>query len=117
MTVVRGSSIGMMWKLVARNVMPTNRIARMLAITISVRAAFRASGGLNAGTPVAIASVPVSATAPAANARSRIRIVTSFAVWVVAAMTSGVGAGPVSPWNTIRNVPAAIIRNAEPRNR
>ena len=117
MTVVRGSSIGMMWKLVARNVMPTNRMARMLAITISVRAAFWASGGLNAGTPVAIASVPVSATAPAANARSMIRTVTSFAVWVVAAITSGVGAGPVSPWNTIRNVPAAIIRNAEPRNR
>ena len=33
-------------------------------MTISVRAAFWASGGLNAGTPVAIASVPVSATAP-----------------------------------------------------
>ena len=29
----------------------------------------------------------------------------------------GHGRGPVSPWNTIRNVPAAIIRNAEPRNR
>ena len=39
----------------------------------SVVAAFFASGGLNAGTPVAIASVPVSATAPDANAR-RIRI-------------------------------------------
>ena len=89
----------------------------MLAMTISVRAAFCASGGLNAGTPVAIASVPVSATAPAANARSMIRIVMSIAVCCVAATTSAVGTGPVSPWNTIRMNPAAIIRNAEPRNR
>ena len=36
----------------------------MTAIAISVRPAFRASGGLKAGTPVAIASVPVRATAP-----------------------------------------------------
>ena len=69
MTVVLGSSIGMMWKLVARNVMPMNRTARIEAITISVRAALRASGGLNAGTPVAIASVPVRATAPGERAQ------------------------------------------------
>ena len=42
-------------------------------MTASVVAAFFASGGLNAGTPVAIASVPVRATAPAANARSSSR--------------------------------------------
>ena len=56
--------------------MPMNRIARITAIAISVRAAFRDSGGLKAGTPVAIASVPVRATAPDAKARSRMRIVT-----------------------------------------
>ena len=33
-------------------------------MTIRVVAAFFDSGGLNAGTPVAIASVPVRATAP-----------------------------------------------------
>ena len=37
------------------------------AITSRVVAAFRDSGGLKAGTPVAIASVPVSATAPEAT--------------------------------------------------
>ena len=37
-------------------------------MTTSVLAAFFASGGLNAGTPLAIASVPVSATEPLANA-------------------------------------------------
>ena len=42
--------------------MPTNSTARIAAMTISVVAALRDSGGLNAGTPVAIASVPVSAT-------------------------------------------------------
>ena len=36
---------------------------------VSVLAAFFASGGLNAGTPLAIASMPVSATEPLANAR------------------------------------------------
>ena len=39
------------------------------AIATSVLAALRASGGLNAGTPLAIASTPVSATEPLANAR------------------------------------------------
>ena len=54
--------------------MPTNRIARSTAIATSVRAAFFDSGGLKAGTPVAMASVPVSATAPDANARRSSRI-------------------------------------------
>ena len=77
--------------------MPMNRIARITAIAISVRAAFFDSGGLKAGTPVAIASVPVRATAPDAKARSRIRIVTLAAVSVMAATASGDGVGPVSP--------------------
>ena len=34
-------------------------------MTVIVFAAFLASGGLNAGTPLAIASTPVSATEPA----------------------------------------------------
>ncbi len=42
-------------------------------MTASVVAAFFASGGLNACTPVAIASVPVSATEPDAKARRRSR--------------------------------------------
>ena len=78
MTVlVTGSSIGTMPKVSATNVMPMNRIARSAAIATSVWAAFLASGGLNAGTPLAIASVPVSATEPEANARSSRRIPTA----------------------------------------
>ena len=53
-----------------------NSTPRITAIDISVRAALLDSGGLNAGTPVAIASTPVSATAPDAKARSRMRIPT-----------------------------------------
>ena len=37
-------------------------------MAVIVSAAFLASGGLNAGTPLAIASTPVSATEPPANA-------------------------------------------------
>ena len=106
-----------MWKLEARNVIPMNSVPRITAIAISVRPAFRDSGGSKAGTPVAMASVPVRATAPEAKARSRIRMPTLSVVWAMASMTSGVGIGPVSPWNTIRNTPVPIIRKADPRNR
>ena len=44
------------------------------AIAVIVLAAFFDSGGLNAGTPLAIASTPVSATEPPAKALSRSRI-------------------------------------------
>ena len=89
----------------------------MPAITISVVAAFFASGGLKAGTPVAIASVPVSATAPDANARSRMRMPTAPARVAVAATTSGGGAW-CSPRTTIRIRPdARSSANALNRNR
>ena len=42
----------------------------MPPISASVVAALRLFGGLNAGTPLAIASTPVSAVHPDANARS-----------------------------------------------
>ena len=78
-----------------------NRMARITAIATRVAAAFLASGGLNAGTPVAIASVPVRATAPAANARSRSSTLTACTVLTVAAWASG-GGGCVSPSTMIR---------------
>jgi hypothetical protein len=86
MTVSRaGCSIGRTAKFTARNVIPTNSTASRTAITSRVVAAFFASGGWNAGTPVAIASVPVSATAPDAKARRmRIRLSDSTAFWCCA---------------------------------
>ena len=43
-------------------------------MAVMVSAAFLASGGLKAGTPLAMASTPVSATEPPANALSKRRI-------------------------------------------
>ena len=52
-------------------VSPMKMMARRIDIAVIVFAAFLASGGLNAGTPLAIASTPVSATEPEAKALSR----------------------------------------------
>ncbi len=50
-------------------VIPMKRTPRRIAIVVIVFAAFFASGGLNAGTPFAIASTPVRATEPPAKDR------------------------------------------------
>ena len=47
-------------------------------MTVSVVAALRDSGGLKAGTPLATASTPVSATEPLAKARRSSRTVTAW---------------------------------------
>jgi hypothetical protein len=99
----------------ATKVMPMNRMARRAAIATSVWAAFRGSGGLNAGTPLAIASVPVNATEPPANARSSSRMVTASSG--SGAPGRGEGGGAPSPMTTIRNVPIAIMIRAEKTNR
>ena len=54
----------------ASAVTPANIAAAMPPISASVVAAFRLLGGRNAGTPLAIASTPVSAVHPEAKARS-----------------------------------------------
>ena len=54
----------------ASAVTPANIVAAMPPISASVVAAFRLFGGLNAGTPLAMASTPVSAVQPEAKARS-----------------------------------------------
>ncbi len=68
-------------------------------MTDIVLAAFFASGGLNAGTPLAMASTPVRATDPPAKALSRSRTPTTS----VPMGTASVGTGtwvivPVSIW-------------------
>ena len=54
----------------ARKVTPTNIVTAMTPISASVVAALRDLGVRNAGTPLLIASTPVSAVQPDANARS-----------------------------------------------
>ena len=51
--------------------MKSNRAIKVATIQESVVAALRDSGGLKAGMPLEIASTPVSAVHPEANARSR----------------------------------------------
>ncbi len=81
---------------------------------ISVLAAFFASGGLNAGTPLAIASTPVSATDPPANALSSSRRVKT---WVPGCSANAGGlrwcAAPVAVFTS----PTAIASRAIPTKR
>ena len=95
-------------KPVARNVMPTNSTPSRMAMAVSVGAALRASGlGLKAVTPLAMASVPVSATEPAAKARSSRKIVSgSRSRGRRPGNWSSAAAAP-SPSTTIRYAPIA----------
>ncbi len=73
---------------------PRNITPSRLPIHISVVRAFRHSGGLNAGTPLEIASTPVTAAPPEANAcRIRKRPIAP----VVSATSAGMGSGCRSP--------------------
>ncbi len=57
------------WLTSASTVIPTNMVTARNAIPSSVRAALRLLGRRNAGTPLLIASTPVSAVQPLAKAR------------------------------------------------
>ena len=87
-------------------------------MAVSVWAALWASDGLGlkAVTPLAMASVPVRATEPAANARSRSRMLTLLTVSWIGATGNGPG-GPPAPRNTMRTTPMATISSALPTNR
>ena len=92
-------------------VRPMNRIARSTAMAVIVLAAFFDSGGLNAGTPLAIASTPVSATLPPAKALSRSSTPTALVPSGTASGSAAIGAA--SP-PRIRTAPIATIARARP---
>ena len=71
--------------------MPTKSVPRMTDITARVVAALRASGGLKAGTPVAMASVPVRPTEPAEKARTASSTSARLLMSAVALGERGVG--------------------------
>jgi len=83
-------------------VMPRKNVPRMLAIQPMVMAALRASGGLKAGTPFEIASIPVRAVQPEENARSTRNQVRGTAV-----SPARGDKGVRSPWSQ-RYTPARI---------
>src|SRR5215469_2131108 len=82
--------LGRVCRWTARYDTPRNIVIATTPRTPSVRAAFFACGRLNAPTPFAIASTPVSALAPDANAFSTRKIVSvptpagsGFGVWAI----------------------------------
>ena len=98
----------------ATSVTPMKITPSSTAIATSVLPAFFDSGGLNAGTPLAIASTPVSATEPLANAR---RSRTTVSVSVPSGTASGWrGIGTTVP-ATMCETPFATISRARPTNR
>jgi hypothetical protein len=108
------SSVGRRPNVTANTVSPMNRMPRSTAIADIVLLAFRASGGLNAGTPLAMASTPVSATEPPANALSRRRMVTASVPNGTASWRGGIGTTVPS---TMRTTPMATMARARPTNR
>src|SRR5512140_304136 len=88
----------------ARNAIPVNIAIDSRAIHTSVAAAFRASGGRNAGTPSDTASTPVIAVQPFANAVSNRYIVNGF---VPAYGGSGALTGTAEP-DRYRATPSAM---------
>ena len=71
--------------------LPTKRAPIRIAITISVRPAFFACGGWNAGTPLLIASIPVRAVQPVENV---CRISSRVSGCTAAGATAASGVGP-----------------------
>jgi len=93
--------------------MPMKRTASRSAIASIVSPAFFDSGGWNAGTPLAIASVPVRATEPLAKAlRRRKTPIPSLPVLTASACRIST-AWPVTTLTT----PIPIIVRARPRKR
>jgi len=69
-----------------RPMLPRKSVPIRIAITINVVWAFLTSGGLKAGTPFPIASMPVSAVQPEARACSTRKVVTGS--WAGGAVSS-----------------------------
>src|SRR5260370_25910801 len=86
------SPTGSTVKWCARYVEPAKNVPRMSPIHRRTVAAFFDSGGRNSGTPLEMASTPVRAEHPDANARNKSQVVT--AVWVVALQARGSGHVP-----------------------
>jgi hypothetical protein len=69
---------------------PRKIVANRAPITTSVIWALRASGGLNAGTPLETASVPVRATEPDAKARKINNRLSELVAWASIHVAGGV---------------------------
>ncbi len=91
-------------------ILPRNRIPIRIAMAISVRPAFLASGGRKDGTPLLIDSIPVKAVHPVEKACRTSRSVSGSTA--VGALTAADGPSIAS-----RTSPTAIISRYAPRNK
>ena len=73
---------GSMWNLSVSTASPSSIVPRIPPSRISVRLARATRGSLKSGTPLAIASTPVSALHPAEKALSTRRTLTASSEWV-----------------------------------
>jgi hypothetical protein len=100
-------SVGTTWSRYARNDSPRNITPSRLPIHIRVVRAFFHSGGLNAGTPLEIASTPVTAAPPDANACRIRKMLMAPAVF---ATSGGIGSG-CNPPVKVRKMPMPSSEN------
>ncbi len=103
-------SLGTVWYFAARNEMPRNMVPRHTPMIMSVSRACFASGFLNAGTPLEMASTPVMAAPPDANPFSSsitLTAPTPISMW------PGGGAMCSKPLVMPRVTPTMIIRNID----
>ena len=108
------SSDGRIANACAMTVTPMKIAPSRNAMVTMVLAAFFASGGLNAGTPLAIASTPVSATEPPAKALSSRKIVRTS---TPGRTTSGWGGSACAVPVTMRDRPITTIPMANATKR
>ena len=97
-------------------------VTAVMPIKVIVMFAFLIFGVLKAGTPLAIASMPVSAEQPEANARSKSKMIaTCVGLFAKSAIGSGCsdcdGAMMVWPRAKTFTKPEMIITKTEPINR
>src|SRR3954468_22666510 len=98
----------------ANHEMPMNMMPRQTPMTMSVDRAFFHSGFLNAGTPFEIASTPVMAAPPEANAWSSRKIPTELAT-PIGTWSAGIGAWARPPVAALYT-PTPIITKMLTRN-
>jgi hypothetical protein len=96
--------------------MPANMLTDSAPMIVSVFAALRGLGLRNAGTPLLMASTPVSAVQPDANAfrnSDRVRMPPTLTCWWICSCAVEAAARcPVSSWTT----PTPMSRNVSATN-
>ncbi len=105
------SSTNCRWVIRESTTMPTSITIAIEPSSSSVVAAFLLFGGLNAGTPLEIASTPVSAAQPEEKVRNSRKMNAKLVRWLFSAEMTRPALGARSSWprTKMRNRPVRII--------